>query len=130
MPHRLAFLTSVNRLLDWQDEELTEATLQVLVNAPDLEGAAERAGLFDPGQRFDPALAREAVVALPPSLSAGLLATVISALERRLAVVVQWKQASGFELQLWESVDDEVGAVGVLVLSPRGQDMVPGAGTA
>jgi hypothetical protein len=61
--------------------------------------------------------------ALPQSVGAAVLAALRSAVERDLPVVLQWKPGVASEAQVWEVVEDGVGQIGILIVTPFGRDL-------
>jgi hypothetical protein len=112
-----------NRLLDGTDPVAQTAALRAVSEASSVLDAAQRAGLFEglsgPGKKE----ARSALAALPASVDAALLAVLRGALERTLPVVLQWKPGSHIELQIWEAVEDDVGHIGVMLITPFARDL-------
>jgi hypothetical protein len=127
MPHKALLLRRLNRSLDGIDPDATQWARDALRAHTDLGDAAEAAGLLHPAEDFHPDGVREALSSLPAAVGTALHATLLSAVERSLPVVVQWKEGAHVELQVWEDVDDGVGQVGVLLISPRFRAMAEGA---
>jgi hypothetical protein len=52
-----------------------------------------------------------------------VLAALRSAVERDLPVVLQWKPGVASEAQVWEVVEDGVGQIGILIVTPFGRNL-------
>jgi hypothetical protein len=126
MPHRVVALRRLNRFLDRLEPDKAPLVLEALRSTTDLGDAAAAAGLVDGADDVDIEAVREALAGLPPAIAASLHATLLSAAERELPVVVQWRPGSEVELHVWEALDDGVGQVGVLLISPRGSELALG----
>lgn len=113
----------LNRSLDGFDRDSRHAVIDALRGTSDLRKAITRSGLLADADDIDAEALSAAVAGLPPSISATLRAALLSAAERDLPGVVQWKPGADVELQVWESVSDGVGQVGVLLITPRGRDL-------
>ena len=123
MPHVAQVIHRANRLLDGTDPVAQTGALIAVTGASSVLDAAQRAGLFEglngPGNME----ARSALAALPGSVDAALLAVLKGALERTLPVVLQWKPGPYIELQIWEAVEDDVGHIGVMLITPFARDL-------
>jgi hypothetical protein len=126
MPYGLSALHRANRSLDGLDPDLHEAARSVVAQASTVLEAWEGAGLFDHVDESRRDEIRSALTALPPAIDAALIATLKSALDRQLAVVVQWKPGMSCELQVWEAIDGTAGHIGILLITPYARDMAKG----
>jgi len=123
MPHMVATLRLVNRFLDRQDDLLAEGAKEAILGASTIAEAVARAGLFDAPEIANADHARRALEALPASVGAAMLGALTSAVQRDLPVVLQWKPGIASEVQVWEAVEDGVGQVGILLVTPYGRDL-------
>ncbi len=123
MPHIVAMIRRANRLLDGTDAQVRDEARTALADASSLLEAAERAGLLEEFGDQDKAQARAALAALPITVDTALLAVLKGAVQRGLPVVIQWKPGANTELQVWESVEENVGQVGVLLITPYARDL-------
>lgn len=123
MPHMVATVRLVNRFLDRQDEMLTEAAREAILGATTIAEAVARAGLFDAPEIVDADHARRALEALPASVGAAMLGALTSAVKGELPVVLQWKPGVASEVHVWEVVEDGVGQVGILLVTPYGRHL-------
>jgi len=119
----VATVRLANRILDRQDELLTERARDAILGARTIAEAAARAGLFDGPEIADADRALQALEALPASVGAAMLGALTSAVESELPVVLQWKPGVASEVHVWEVVDDGVGQVGILLVTPFGRDL-------
>lgn len=119
----VATVRLANRLLDRQEELLTERAREAILGARTIAEAVTRAGLLDAPEIADADHARHALEALPASVGAAMLGALTSAVESELPVVLQWKPGVAAEVRVWEVVDDGVGQVGILLVTPFGRDL-------
>lgn len=119
----VATVRLVNRFLDRQDEVLTEAARDAILGATTIADAVARAGLFDAPEIADADHARHALEALPASVGAAMLGALTSAVKSELPVVLQWKPGVASEVHVWEVVEDGVGEIGILLITPYGRDL-------
>jgi hypothetical protein len=85
--------------------------------------AAESAGLLNGLAAPVEQEARSALGALPASIDTALLSILKGALERNVPAVLQWKPGPHVDLQVWESADNGVAQIGVLLTLPFGRDL-------
>lgn len=121
MPHMVAMLRLANRMLDAEDRSPSAALRDALDGSTTLVELAERIGLLDGAA--DAGDAKAALSALPSSVAAAVLAVVRDAAERDVPVVLQWKPGVAAEVQVWEDVEDGVGQIGLLLVTPRGREL-------
>lgn len=124
MPHMVALVRIANRAFDRDGDLRTIAS--ALAESTTVVEAARHAGWLD-AKGVDADHAGDALAGLPRSVDAALLAVLRDAVDRGVGVVFQWKPGAAVELQVWEAVEDGVGHVGILLVTPRGRNLATGA---
>src|SRR4030081_1013443 len=118
VPHMVATVRMANRHLDHQDAALWKKASDAIVSSSTLSEVLEKVGGFNAPGVTDGDHARRAMDALPQSVGAAVLAALRSAVDRDLPVVLQWKPGVASEAQVWEVVEDGVGQIGILIVTP------------
>lgn len=121
MPHVQMMIVRANELLG--NRSLLPDVSQRLAGATTLPAAVDALDLLDAVDEQYHDEARLALEAVPAAVEQALLGAVVNAASRGIPVIIQWKPGSHVELQVWEAVADDLGHVGILLISPRAIDL-------